>query len=108
MGILNVEIKAKSDNHSEIKELITSINSIFKGLDNQIDTYFKVTLGCLKLREGSIDNNLIHYVRENKAGPKQPEISLFKSNSESTLKEILTNAIGVLTVVDKQRENLFH
>lgn len=107
MSILNVELKAKSNNHSEIKALIVSKDFIFKGVDHQIDTYFKVNTGRLKLREGSIENNLIHYLRENKKGPKQSKISLFKSNPESTLKEILTNSIGVLTVVNKQREIYF-
>jgi len=107
MGILNVEIKAKSENQSEIRELIKSKNAINKGVDHQIDTYFNVGQGRLKLREGNIENNLIHYIRENKEGPKQSKITLFKSDPESTLKEILTNSIGVLTVVNKKREIYF-
>ncbi|PHR24014.1 MAG: adenylate cyclase [Fluviicola sp.] len=107
MGILNVEIKAKSDNQSEIRQLIKSRNGIKKGIDHQIDTYFNVSQGRLKLREGNIENNLIHYIRENKAGPKQSKITLLKSDPESTLKEILSNSIGILTVVDKEREIYF-
>jgi adenylate cyclase class 2 len=104
MGILNVEIKAKSDNQSEIRALIKSKHAIEKGIDHQIDTYFKVSQGRLKLREGNIENNLIHYIREDKEGPKQSKVTLFKSESDSTLKEVLSNSIGVLTVVDKKRE----
>lgn len=107
MGILNVEIKAKSENQAKIRELIKSKNGINKGVDHQIDTYFNVGHGRLKLREGNIENNLIHYIRENKEGPKQSKITLFKSDPESTLKEILTNSIGVLTVVNKKREIYF-
>ena len=107
MGILNVEIKAKSENQSEIRELIKSKNAKDKGTDHQIDTYFNVSQGRLKLREGNIENNLIHYIRENKEGPKQSIITLFKSEPNSTLKEILTNSIGILTVVDKKREIYF-
>lgn len=107
MGILNIEIKAKSDNNAKIRELIKAKNAISKGTDHQIDTYFNVNQGRLKLREGNIENNLIHYIREDKEGPKQSKITLFKSNPDSTLKAILSNSIGVLTVVDKQREIYF-
>lgn len=53
MGILNVELKAKSDNHAKIRELIKAKNAIRKGTDHQIDTYFNVNQGRLKLREGN-------------------------------------------------------
>jgi len=59
MGLLNVEIKAKSDKQSKIRELLNSNKAISKGTDHQIDTYFNVKHGRLKLREGNIENNLI-------------------------------------------------
>jgi len=107
MAIINIEIKAKSNNQDKIREILKSRNANFKGIDHQIDTYFKVSFGRLKLREGNIENNLIHYNRENKAGPKQSDIVLFKSTPDSTLKELLTKALGILVVVDKQREIYF-
>jgi len=107
MGFLNVEIKASSDNHNEIRKTLTSHEAISKGIDHQIDTYFNVPQGRLKLREGDIENNLIHYIRENKEGPKQSKVTLFKSDPGSTLKELLSKSVGILTVVDKQREIYF-
>lgn len=105
MSILNVEIKAKSDNQSEIRELLNSKNAINKGINHQVDTYFNVKQGRLKLREGNIENNLIYYIREDKKGPKQSKIALFKSKPDLTLKEILSNSIGILTVVDKREKS---
>ena len=107
MGILIVEIKAISDNQSYIKKIIQYKDAISKGVNHQIDTYFKVEHGRLKLREGNVENNLIHYFRENTESPKQSKVSLFKSEPDSTLKQILVNSIGVLTVVDKKREIYF-
>lgn len=107
MSILNVEIKAKSDNHSRIRDILKLKKATYKGTDYQIDTYFNVKNGKLKLREGNIENNLIHYIRENKKGPKQSKIILFKSEPNSTLKELLTAANGILTVIDKKREIYF-
>lgn len=107
MGHLNVEIKAKSTNNDEIRELLKSQKADFKGIDHQIDTYFKVPNGRLKLREGKIENFLIHYSREDKGGPKQSRVTLYKTEPGSSLKEILTKALGILVTVDKQREIYF-
>lgn len=107
MGHINIEIKARCTNQDEIREILKSKNADFKGVDHQIDTYFKVNFGRLKLREGEIENHLIHYQRENKEGPKQSDVTLFKSDPKSSLKEILTKALGVLVVVDKKREIYF-
>lgn len=107
MEALNIEIKARSGNLGHIRSILQADGADFKGTDHQIDTYFKVPNGRLKLREGSIENNLIHYQRENKQGPKQSEVSLFKSMPGSSLKQVLTKANGILAVVDKQREIYF-
>ena len=79
MAHVNIEIKAKSNNQDAIREILKSKNADFKGIDHQIDTYFKVSNGRLKLREGKIENHLIHYQRENKEGPKQSDVTLFNS-----------------------------
>jgi len=107
MSYVNIEIKAKSNNQDAIREILKLKNADFKGVDYQIDTYFKVNNGRLKLREGNIENHLIYYQRENKEGPKQSDIILFKSDPKSSLKEILTKALGILVVVDKKREIYF-
>ena len=104
---LNVEIKAKCHNPNKIREILESKNAENKGLDNQIDTYFKVNFGRLKLREGNIENYLIHYYRENKKDPKESHVLLFESDSKSNLKEILTISLGILTIVNKKREIYF-
>ena len=107
MGHLNVEIKAKCLDHNRVREVLKKNKADFKGLDHQVDTYFKVNSGRLKFREGKIENFLIYYDRENKEGPKESKIILFKNEPQSSLKDILINANGVLTIVDKKREIYF-
>lgn len=51
MHHLNIEIKAKSNNHEKIRNIMKERLAEFKGIDHQIDTYFKVNSGRLKLRE---------------------------------------------------------
>ena len=107
MSHLNIEIKAKCSNHNKVREILKSKLADFKGIDHQVDTYFKVNSGRLKLREGNIENHLIYYDRENKEGPKESKVILFKNDPNSTLKDILLNANGVLVIVNKKREIYF-
>jgi predicted adenylyl cyclase CyaB len=104
MGHVNIEIKAWCSNQDYIREILKSNNAKFTGVDHQIDTYFRVNKSRLKLREGNVENYLIYYEREDKEGPKQSNIILFKQEPNSTLKEILTKSLGILVVVDKKRE----
>ena len=97
--LYNIEIKAKSNNQSRIRKLLLDMNADFKGIDHQCDTYFMVNFGRLKLREGNIENNLIHYQREYIAGPKQANVILYRSSPESSLKSLLERALGVLIIV---------
>jgi len=107
MAFINIEIKARSDNQEKIRVILKSKNADFKGIDHQIDTYFNVSSGRLKLREGNIENQLIYYQRENQEGPKESDVTLFKSDPGSSLKEALTKALGILVVVEKKREIYF-
>lgn len=107
MTHINIEIKARSDNQDLIRKILKSKKADFRGIDHQIDTYFKVRNSRLKLREGKIENYLILYQRENKKGPKQSNVVLFSFDPKSSLREILIRAIGLLVVVDKKREIYF-
>jgi predicted adenylyl cyclase CyaB len=83
---------------------------VFKGTDHQIDTYFKVPHGRLKLREGNIENNLIYYEREEKCaagGLKESRYIVYSFDPESSLKELLIRALDALVVVEKERDIYF-
>lgn len=43
-----------------VREILRSKFADFKGVDHQIDTYFKVNKGRLKLRD--IENFLVYYI----------------------------------------------
>jgi adenylate cyclase class 2 len=107
MKHINIEIKARCGDQHRIREILYAENADFRGTDHQIDTYFRVNTGRLKLREGNIENNLIYYERENQEGPKQADIRLYKTEPGSALKEILSKSLGVLVTVDKVREIYF-
>ena len=107
MDALNIEIKAKCRNIGAIREILLAENARFVGLDHQIDTYYAVPNGRLKLRQGNIEKALIHYQRANIQGPKESQVKFYRLPKASELSDILQNALGVLTVVDKKREIYF-
>lgn len=107
MNVLNVEIKARCDNHEPIRTILKKHHARFRGEDHQVDTYFDVDEGRLKLREGRIENNLIYYQRPNSKNPKTSDIQLVPIDSPAELKKLLAASLGVKTVVDKRREIYF-
>ncbi|MEJ7675352.1 MAG: hypothetical protein WKF59_22250 [Chitinophagaceae bacterium] len=102
MSILNFEFKAKTEDLEDLENKLLLFNPIYIGEDNQTDTYFNVTQGRLKLREGNIENALIYYERQNKAGAKQSDILLYKHNPDYSLKDILIKLHGIKVIVEKK------
>jgi predicted adenylyl cyclase CyaB len=104
MRIKNFEFKAKVDSIEAYENKLLKLNPVFKGLDHQIDTYFNVSKGRLKLREGNIENALINYDRENVNDAKQSDVILYQHEPNAALKIILSKQFGVKITVDKKRK----
>lgn len=104
---LNYEFKAKTDRLDEIEKLLKEENAVYHGEDHQKDTYFHVQQGRLKLREGNIENALIHYQRTDHAGAKQSDVILYQHQPDTNLKQALVAALGIKVVVDKVRKIFF-
>ncbi|RYY59118.1 MAG: CYTH domain-containing protein [Chitinophagaceae bacterium] len=103
MATLNVEIKARYADAEKARTYLEKSGARFAGTDHQVDTYFNVPNGRLKLREGRIENNLIFYERPDQEGPKQSVFRLVKVPDAAGLKAALTDSCGIKTIVDKQR-----
>ena len=102
---INIEIKARAKDLNSLRNLLTEQGAVLHGIDHQTDTYFKVEKGRLKLRQGNIENNLIHYFRENQSGPKKSKVIVYPVNSNpEELKIILSTSCGILAEVKKNRE----
>lgn len=107
MSIINFEFKAKTNRLNDLEEKLQTLHPKFIGEDHQVDTYFNVAKGRLKLREGNIENALIHYERSNVAGSKQSNILLYQHKPDKDLKKILETIHGVKAIVDKKRKIYF-
>lgn len=107
MSFVNIEIKARTDRATAIREILMDKGADFKGTDYQADTYFNVPKGRLKLRQGNIENTLIYYEREDKAGPKASNFNLVPVEDGDAVKELLEKSLGIKVIVKKQREIYF-
>ncbi len=106
-SITIIEIKARCPQAQRVRDYLRSHGADLRGIDHQTDTYFRVPHGRLKLREGRIENALIYYERADQASAKQSNVLLTQTRPDSALKAQLTQALGVLVVVKKQREIAF-
>ena len=104
MPYINVEIKARCSEPDFIRRYLIGKNAEYKGTDEQTDTYFRISHGRLKLREGRIENNLIYYQRPDQAGPKNSIFYLAPVTDAVAMKEILTASLGLKMIVSKRRE----
>lgn len=104
---INVEFKARHANIAAAEKILLQHNPRFAGEDHQIDTYFNVPTGRLKLREGTVEQALIFYERSNTASAKQSNVILYEHKADAALKQVLTASLGVKIVVDKRRRIYF-
>jgi predicted adenylyl cyclase CyaB len=107
MNLLNFEFKAHLRDEAQVRAALRGLRARGAGTDHQIDTYFRVPQGRLKIREGRIENALIFYRRTNVARARRSTVELMLLPRRSSVRAILSRALGVLAVVDKRREIYF-
>ena len=107
MPHINFEFKAATKDIGALEKKLLQLNPNFIGEDKQTDTYFNVTKGRLKLREGNIENSLIYYERQDVADAKQSDVLLYRHQPDKSLKDILIKLHGIKVVVNKIRKIYF-
>jgi predicted adenylyl cyclase CyaB len=107
MSYLNIEIKAVCHHPEFIRKYLQQNDAESRGTDHQVDTYFNVSRGRLKLREGNIENNLIYYERDDQPGAKESNFQLIYVADANGIKRILSRSLGIKIIVEKQREIYF-
>ena len=107
MKRLNFEFKARLRDELHVRATLKRVRARFVGTDHQIDTYFQVPSGRLKIREGRIENALIFYHRTNSARARRSTVDMMLLPRRNSVRVILSNSLGVLAVVDKKREIYF-
>lgn len=103
MELINVEFKARISDFEKVKQLLDSLSILCEGDLKQVDTYYNVPKGRVKLREYDSYSSLIYYNRENTAGVKQSDVLYYKHASDPALGAILEMQFGVKVKVSKVR-----
>jgi predicted adenylyl cyclase CyaB len=100
----NIEIKARVKNFKVLKRNIEDLYQINAEEISQVDTFFKIEDGRLKLRVFSnTKGELIYYLRNNSAGPKRSDYYIYKTDNPEELKKLLEMSLGIRRVVRKKR-----
>jgi predicted adenylyl cyclase CyaB len=101
----NVEIKARIQSLDAIRRLVTDVLTSPPELISQIDTFFVVPRGRLKVRQfADGSGELIAYDRADQAGPKASSYTLVSCADANALCAVLSRLVAVKGRVVKRRE----
>ena len=100
----NIEIKAKASDFEKQSQLAASLADGDPEHLVQVDTFFNVTSGRLKLREFADGTaELIQYRRPNTTKPTACNYLRYSADNPGLLREVLSGALGLRAVVRKDR-----
>lgn len=101
-----VELKARVDDFDVVRRKLTGLKAQRIGTFRQIDVYFDVPEGRLKLRvvEGNEKAELVYYKRENVARPKRSDVFILKIQKPAFFKILLGRILKTSVTVEKVRE----
>ncbi len=103
----NLEFKARVSDHEEVLSAFVKMGAKVVGVLHQVDTYFNVIDGRMKLRESDDrEAELIFYQREERSSDRMESLYQILKVSDLRLKEILSKALGTKVVVRKTRRLL--
>ncbi len=101
----NLEFKVRCKSLDSLLPKLADLKATHREIIHQVDTYFHNPKGRLKLREaeGSDEGWLIYYERPNELESRYSIYQLCSTSEPTALKELLTAALGIKTIVKKQR-----
>ena len=104
-----VELKAKVDNLGPIRRKLKALKAKHAGTFQQIDLYFDVPKGRLKLRQiNNEKTQLIYYERENISKPKRSDIFVIEIPESKAFIALLKKILKAKITVKKLREIYWH
>lgn len=101
----NLELKARYADHANAESVLQKLGATREWSLRQVDTYFVVPQGRLKLREqeGRAVAELIAYDRPNETAVRASDYQLVPIPDPASLKLALTRTLGVRVIVAKRR-----
>jgi adenylate cyclase, class 2 len=102
----NIELKAHDPDAARSLQTSLALGAEDQGWLQQLDTYFRVAQGRLKLREQDHTAELIYYERSDDAVERESNYRIVPVEDPEALKEVLAAALGMLVAVEKSRRLL--
>jgi adenylate cyclase, class 2 len=102
----NVELKARDPEPARSLQTSLDLGAEDHGWLQQLDTYFRVPCGRLKLREQDATAELIYYERADDAMERESNYRIVPIEDPDGLKDTLSAALGILVAVEKSRRLL--
>jgi predicted adenylyl cyclase CyaB len=102
-----IHLKARLNNKNKIKiKLVDDCEAKYIGEYQQLDTYFKVPEGHLKIRQlkGTNNSHLLYYSKESLKGVKERKIWFTGINDPEALKTLLNKIFPIMAEVNNHRE----
>ena len=101
----NLEFKAKCYSLDALRQRLVNLKAEYHQTMEQIDTYFNVPRGRLKLREiNSGEAWLVYYERSDIAESRYSHYQIWDIPDPAAFKQMMSAALGVKVVVEKRRE----
>jgi len=102
----NIELKARDADPARSLQTSLDLGAEDRGWLQQLDTYFNVPRGRLKLREQDGAAELIYYERSDDAIERESNYRIVPIYDPEGLKDALGAALGILVAVEKSRRLL--
>lgn len=100
----NIEVKARLADLPAAERTAKRVGARHDGDDRQVDVYFRVPRGRLKLRRSdAVGEQLILYVRPDAAGPRRSDYEILEAPRGGRALEILSRMFDVEVEVRKLR-----
>jgi adenylate cyclase class 2 len=101
-----LEMKARMDSLDDVRTQLLESGARRVGVFHQVDTYYRVPKGRLKLREIKEETvaQLLYYERDNVAEPKRSTVFLVTIPRPQKFKRLVEQVVRIRGVVDKIRE----
>ena len=101
----NIEIKARYSDLSRAREIAKELGGNFLWKDQQVDTYFTVARGKLKLRESGLNGaELLPYLKRDDHGHKRSDYAKLPVAEPDVVRGLLDELLGRKLQVRKTRE----
>lgn len=105
----NLEIKARNQDHAQVRAALKKLGAKPQGVLVQSDTYFRVPKGRFKLRdEGKQGAYAVFYERDEKTAQRWSTYHTLPVTRPAEFRAFMGGTLGVLVEVHKRRELWFY